>query len=149
MDQHIFSKKPLGDGQKIARVRMCKGIKQEYLAKKLGVSQPQVSKIEEQEKVEEELLKQIADILDVPVDSIKNFSDERITYYINGPYLGDVKIEFSGNESKDSANGNFVAQQFNFNGDSHSHEVIKELVNRLVQSEQELTILKNGNDNKL
>jgi len=142
MEQNIFKQKKLSDGQKVARVRMYQGIKQEFLAKKLGVSQAQVSKIEEQEEIEEELLKQIAEILEVPVDAIKNFTDERVTYYINGPFLGDVKIEFSGNESKDSATGNFVAQQFNFNGESHSQEIIKELVNRLLISQNELTNLK-------
>lgn len=145
MDQKIFTKKELNDGQKVARVRMYQGVKQEYLAKMLGVSQAQISKIEEQEKIEEELLKQIAEILEVPVEAIKNFTDERITYYINGPFLGDVKIEITGNESKDNASGNFVAQQFNFHGDSQSQAIIKELVSRLVQSEQELVNLKNEN----
>lgn len=145
MDQKIFTRKELSDGQKVARVRMYQGIKQEFLAKMLGISQAQVSKIEEQEKIEDELLIQIAEILEVPVEAIKNFTDERITYYINGPFLGDVKIEISGNESKDNATGNYVAQQFNFDGEAQSQAMIKELVNRLVRSEQELVSLKNGN----
>lgn len=130
MEETIFKKKPLHIGQKIERIRLFRGIKQEYLAKKLGISQQQVSKIEKQEEIEEELLNQIADILGVTVESIQNFDEDKITYHINNVYdVHDFEI-------KD--NGNFIAQQFN------SIEKIAELYERLLQSEREkLELLKN------
>ena len=39
MEDHIFTRKPLSMAQKVERIRMFRGIKQEYLASKLGISQ--------------------------------------------------------------------------------------------------------------
>lgn len=125
MEDHLFTKKPLSLGQKVERIRMFRGIKQEYLASKLGISQPQVSKIEQQDEIEENLLKQIAEILGVTPEAIKNFDEERITYNINNYYdIHDIEI-------KDNASSNFVAQQFN------PIEKITELYERLLNSERE------------
>jgi transcriptional regulator with XRE-family HTH domain len=125
MQENSFTKKSLNIGQKIERVRLFRGIKQEYLASKLGVSQPQISKIEKQDEIEEELLKQIADILGVSPEVIKNFDDEKITYNINNYYdIHDIEI-------KDNASSNFVAQQFN------PIDKITELYERLLNSERE------------
>lgn len=112
-------------GQKVYRIRMFRGIKQEYLASKLGISQQQVSKLEQQTEIEEDLLNQIAEILGVSPEAIKNFEDEKVTYNINNFYdVHDIEI-------KDNASSNFVAQQFN------PIEKINELYERLLQSERE------------
>ncbi|QKJ28401.1 helix-turn-helix transcriptional regulator [Mucilaginibacter mali] len=132
MEETLFNKKPLSIGQKVERIRTFRGFKQEYLANKLGVSQQTVSKIEQQEEIEEELLKQIAYALGVTPEVIKNFDEDRITYHINNVYdVHDFEI-------KD--NGNFIAQQVN------PIEKIAELYERLLQSEREkLELLKNQN----
>jgi transcriptional regulator with XRE-family HTH domain len=134
MEEQLFSKKPLSMGQKVERIRTFRGIKQEYLASKLGISQPQVSKIEQQEEIEEELLKQIADILGVTSEAIRNFDEDKITYNINNYYdIHDIEI-------KDNASNNFVAQQFN------PIEKITELYERLLNSEREkMELLKENN----
>lgn len=135
MEENIYTRKPLSIGQKVERIRMFRGIKQEYLASRLGISQPQVSKIEQQEEIEEELLKQIADILGVTPEAIKNFDDEKITYNINNYYdIHDIEI-------KDNASNNFVAQQFN------PIEKITELYERLLTSEREKIELLKGKSN--
>ena len=135
MEENIYTRKPLSIGQKVERIRMFRGIKQEYLASRLGISQPQVSKIEQQEEIEEDLLKQIADILGVTPESIKNFDDEKITYNINNYYdIHDIEI-------KDNASNNFVAQQFN------PIEKITELYERLLTSEREKIELLKGKSN--
>lgn len=119
-------------GKKVERIRMFRGIKQEYLANKLGLSQQAFSKLEQQETIEEELLKQIADILGVTTDVIKDFDEDRLTYNINNMY------DIHDNEIKDNASSNFIAQQFN------PIEKIAELYERLLQSEREKNeILKN------
>lgn len=129
MEETAFNKKPLSIGQKVERIRTFRGFKQEYLASKLGVSQQTVSKIEQQEEIEDALLKQIAEALGVTPEVIKNFDDDRITYHINNVYdVHDFEI-------KD--NGNFIAQQVN------PIEKIAELYERLLQSEREkLELLK-------
>jgi transcriptional regulator with XRE-family HTH domain len=135
MEENIYTRKPLSIGQKVERIRMFRGIKQEYLASRLGISQPQVSKIEQQEEIEEDLLKQIADILGVTPEAIKNFDDEKITYNINNYYdIHDIEI-------KDNASNNFVAQQFN------PIEKITELYERLLTSEREKIELLKGKSN--
>jgi transcriptional regulator with XRE-family HTH domain len=135
MEENLHTRKPLSIGQKVERIRMFRGIKQEYLASRLGISQPQVSKIEQQEEIEEDLLKQIADILGVTPEAIKNFDDEKITYNINNYYdIHDIEI-------KDNASNNFVAQQFN------PIEKITELYERLLTSEREKIELLKGKSN--
>jgi transcriptional regulator with XRE-family HTH domain len=112
-------------GEKIRRIRMFKGVKQEFLASKLGVSQSQVSIIETQDKIEQELLFQIAEILNVTPKMIEDFDDEKAIYNINNFY------DIHDNAINDNASQNFVAQIF------HPVEKINELYERLLQSERE------------
>ena len=72
------STKPNHIGHKISRIRELRGLKQEALAFELKVSQQTVSKIEQSDTVEEQILEQIAQILGVPVEGIKNFSEEAV-----------------------------------------------------------------------
>ena len=126
------SKKRLSIGQKVERIRLFRGVKQEYVANKMGISQQQYSKIEQQEKIEDDVLEKIAEILGVTMETIKNFDDDKVTYNINNFYdIHDIEI-------KDNASSNFVAQQFN------PIEKINELYERLLASEREkIEILKN------
>jgi len=131
MEDAIFNRKPLSLGQKVERLRKFRGIKQEYVASKLGVTQQQYSKIEQQTEIEDSLLNQIAEILGVSTESILSFDDEKVTYNINNFYdIHDIEI-------KDNASNNFVAQIFN------PIEKINELYERLLASEREkIEILK-------
>lgn len=122
MEETVFQKKVLHIGQKIERIRVFRGIKQEYLASKLGISQQTVSKIEQQADIEEELLNQIAEVLGVTPDVIKNFDEERVTYIINN------QSNIYDNEIKDSASNTFVFNPL---------EKIVELYERLISSERE------------
>lgn len=137
MEETVFQNKVLHIGQKIERIRVFRGIKQEYLALKLGVSQQTVSKIEQQADIEEELLNQIAEVLGVTPEVIKNFDEERVTYNINNMNdIHDIEI-------KDNASSNFINQQFN------PVEKIIELYERLLESEREkLSILDRQNATK-
>jgi transcriptional regulator with XRE-family HTH domain len=63
-------------GRKISRLRELRGIKQEHLASELGVSQQTVSRMEQSEVLEDDVLEKIAKILGVPAEAIKNFSEE-------------------------------------------------------------------------
>ncbi len=61
------------------------GIKQEALAIDLGDdwNQRRISLLEQKEIIEDPLLQQIADVLKVPVEAIKNFDEEAAITYFN------------------------------------------------------------------
>lgn len=70
-------------GRKIGRIRELRGIKQETLAYELGVSQQSVSRMEQSDILEDDVLEKIAKILGVTPDAIKNFSEEAMVNYFN------------------------------------------------------------------
>ena len=78
--------KPKHIGRNISRIRELKDMKQEALAYALGVSQQTVSAIENSEKVDEERLSEIAKILEVSVEAIKNFSEEAVFNIIGNTF---------------------------------------------------------------
>lgn len=80
--------KPSHIGHKIGRIRELRGLKQEFVAHELKVSQQTVSKIEQSETVDEELLEQISKILGVTPEGIKNFNEEAVFNYIQNNYEG-------------------------------------------------------------
>ncbi len=114
-------------GRNLQKIRVYLGMKQEALAADLGVSQQEISKIEKQEEIEGELLTQIATVLGVSAEVIKDFDVERAIYNINN--IRDNTFE-QGSTS--------IAQQFN------PLDKIVELYERLLQSEREkVELLKN------
>lgn len=70
-------------GRKIGRIREMRGVKQETLATELGVSQQTVSRMEQSETIEDDVLERVAKVLGVPVDAIKNFSEEAVINIIS------------------------------------------------------------------
>lgn len=66
-------------GRNIKRFREMMGIKQEALAFELGPewSQKKISLLEQREEIEEELLRQVGEILQIPVEAIKKFDEEK------------------------------------------------------------------------
>lgn len=73
-------------GRKISRIREIRGIKQDYLAIELGVSQQTISKIEQSEEVEDSTLEKISKVLGVSPEGIKNFNEESLINNINSSY---------------------------------------------------------------
>lgn len=114
-------------GHNLQKIRVYFGIKQEALAADLGVNQQVISKIEKQEEIEEGLLNQIASVLGISAELIKDFDVEKAIYNINN--IRDNTFE-QGSIS--------IAQQFN------PVDKIVELYERLLQSEREkVELLKN------
>jgi len=114
-------------GRKIGRIRELRGIKQEFLASELGVSQQSISRIEQSETVEEDKLQQIAQVLGVTAEAIKNFSEEAVINIISSTL----------HDNAGSVNNNCT---LNFNPMDKLFEVIEEnkkLYERLLQSERE------------
>lgn len=69
-------------GANIRMVRQLLGIKQEYIAEELGVTQQAVSYIEQQKVVAKDMLMRIAAILNVPCALIENMEENPLSVVI-------------------------------------------------------------------
>lgn len=122
--------KTIHQGRNIRRFREMLGIKQEGLAYELGGdwTQKKVSLLEQKEIVEQDILDQVAKILKVPAETIKNFDQETAIAYFN---------TFNDN-SVSHVIGNHGT--YNFNPIDKWVEALEEnkrLYERLLQSEKE------------
>lgn len=77
-------------GRNIKRFRDLLGVKQEALAFKMGEewSQKRVSLLEQKEEIEQDIIEQVANILNVPAEAIKNFDEEAAIVNIQNNYQG-------------------------------------------------------------
>ncbi|ODS81537.1 MAG: transcriptional regulator [Cytophagaceae bacterium SCN 52-12] len=89
--------KKVHEGRNIKRFREMMGLKQEAFAWEMGEewSQKRVSLLEQKESVDEAILKQVAEVLKVPVEAIKNFDEENAVNIIantfdNGSILNGI-----------------------------------------------------------
>ncbi|RZK59643.1 MAG: XRE family transcriptional regulator [Pedobacter sp.] len=105
-------------GRKVSRIRELRGMKQEYLATELGISQQAISKLEQSEEIEDSTLDKIATVLGVTADAIKGFTEESIFNYFNN--------------FNDNSTGDF-RQHCTFN----PIDKVVELYERLLASERE------------
>ncbi|MEQ8470605.1 MAG: helix-turn-helix transcriptional regulator [Marinoscillum sp.] len=119
-------------GRKISRIRELRGMKQEALAYELGITQQAVSKIEQSETVEEEILDKIGYALGVSRKAIESFNEDALFMYIE-------KIE----NLSDNAVG---VMGPNYNCTFNPVEKIVELYERLLASEREKVELLKGQD---
>jgi transcriptional regulator with XRE-family HTH domain len=111
-------------GRKISRIRELRGIKQEHLATELGVSQQTVSRIEQSETIENEVLEKVAGALGVSVEAIKNYSDEAVIYNIQNNYEG-------------SNSGVNTVSVMNYQCNFNPLDKVIELYERLLQAEKD------------
>jgi len=115
----------------VKRFREMLGWKQEALAYALGEewSQKRVSLLEAKETIEEDLLIQVAQVLKVPVESIKSFDEEAAINIINSTFT-----------SNDNSTSIAYQSNFTFNPIDKVIELFEEnkkLYERLLQSERE------------
>lgn len=118
-------------GRNIKRFREMMGIKQEALAHELGNdwSQKKISLLEQKEEVEDDLLRQVAAVLKVPTEAIKNFDDEKSVNIISNSFT-----------SHDNATGLIYNQNPTFNPLDKLMDAVEEnkkLYERLLESERE------------
>ena len=122
-------------GRKISRIREIKGIKQEALAIGLGITQQAISKLERSAKIDDEKLEEVARILGVTSEEIKNFAEENTNNYFT---------EIHDNEITNSTGTNIgvvTENEFTFNPLEKLLEVQEEnkkLYERLLALEQQL-----------
>lgn len=84
--------KRVHEGRNVKRFRDMMGIKQENLAAALGEdwSQKKVSVLESKEKIEDALLTEIARILNIPEEAIRNFDEEKAVNIIANTFQDDA-----------------------------------------------------------
>lgn len=108
-------------GSNIRFIRNIKGIKQEAMAMELGITQPEYSVIENSETVDDQLIFEIAKILNVTPEIIKEFNENHAFYSIENRIDNTTIHE----------NGHGIHQVFS------PVEKIVELYERLLASEKE------------
>jgi transcriptional regulator with XRE-family HTH domain len=118
-------------GRNIKRFREMLGIKQEGLAYELGEdwTQKRVSVLEQKEIVEQDIVEQVAKILKVPTEAIRNFDEDAALNVISNTF-----------NSHDYSTLNAINFYPTFNPMDkliESHEENKKLYERLLKSEQE------------
>jgi transcriptional regulator with XRE-family HTH domain len=89
-------KKIIHQGKNIILFREMQGMKQERLAYELGEdwNVEKIFLLEQQEIIEDSLLKQIADILKVSVEAIKNFEEGKHIYAMRISKTSTNKLSF-------------------------------------------------------
>jgi transcriptional regulator with XRE-family HTH domain len=82
--------KTIHQGRNVKRFREMLGIKQEALADELGEdwNQKKVSLLEAREVIDGETLEEVAKVLKVPSEAIKNFDEEAAVFNIQNNYEG-------------------------------------------------------------
>ncbi|MGQ3014223.1 MAG: helix-turn-helix transcriptional regulator [Flavobacteriales bacterium] len=85
-------------GRNIKRFREMLGIKQDALAWELGEdwNQQKISLLEQRETIEDNILKQIAEVLKLPVEAIQNFDEEQAINIISNTFHDEAFIGNSG-----------------------------------------------------
>lgn len=71
-----MAEKTVHQGRAVKRIREIMGIKQDVLASELGITQQAISQLEAKEVIDSKILEDVAKVLKVPVDSIRNFNEE-------------------------------------------------------------------------
>lgn len=133
MTTHTTPPKKIHQGRNIKRFREMMGIKQEALALDLGEdwSQKKVSRMEEKEIIEDDILAQVAAILRVPEDVIKNFDEDNSIFNIQNNYDGAQMHQSTNFQTNHNCTFNPLDKIMEL------FEENKKLYERLLQSEQE------------
>lgn len=119
--------KNIHEGRNIKRFREMLGIKQDALAWQLGEdwNQQRISLLEQKETVDPALLKQISDVMKIPVEAFQNFNEEAAVAFIN---------TFNDSSTNHGAIGNNYNCELTFN----PLEKMIELYERMLQQQKEM-----------
>ncbi len=85
---HTASNPKIHEGRNVKRFREMLGIKQDALAFELGDewNQQRISTLEQKEKIDSEILEQVAAILKIPAEAIRNFDEEQAVNIISNTF---------------------------------------------------------------
>ncbi|MBL7743303.1 MAG: helix-turn-helix transcriptional regulator [Chitinophagaceae bacterium] len=91
-----MTEKTIHEGRNVKRFREMLGIKQDTLAAELGLSQQAVSQLEQKEKIDSKILDDVAKILKVPAEAIKNFDEDTALNVISNTFHEAAFINSAG-----------------------------------------------------
>ena len=125
--------KTIHHGRNVKRFREMLGIKQEGLAYELGEdwSQKKISQLEQKEVIDDTLLEQVAKLLKVPVEAIKNFDEEAAIFNIQNNYEGSNASASHINTNNNHCTINYADRWI------EAIDKVEKLFERLVQVEKE------------
>jgi transcriptional regulator with XRE-family HTH domain len=85
---HTTSNPKIHEGRNLKRFREMLQIKQDYLAFELGEdwNQQKISLLEQREKIDSDILEQVAAILKIPVEAIRNFDEQQAITVISSTF---------------------------------------------------------------
>ncbi|QRQ99493.1 helix-turn-helix domain-containing protein [Dyadobacter sandarakinus] len=85
---HTTSNPKIHEGRNLKRFREMLSIKQDALAFELGEdwNQQKISLLEQKEKIENDILEQVAVILKIPAEAIRNFDEEQAINVISNTF---------------------------------------------------------------
>lgn len=88
MDRSTANSKAIHQGRNVKRFREMLGIKQEALAFELGEgwNQKNISKLEQKEEIDTDLLSQISAVLKLPIEAFQNFDEEHAVHIISNSF---------------------------------------------------------------
>lgn len=79
-------------GKQVKRFREAIGMKQEVLAKELGITQQNISYYEKQEDLDDELFAKLANGLGVNPETLKNFDEEAVVNIISNAFHDNATL---------------------------------------------------------
>jgi transcriptional regulator with XRE-family HTH domain len=105
---HTTSNPKIHEGRNLKRFREMLGIKQDAFAFQLGEdwNQQKVSLLEQKEKIDANILDQVAAVLNIPAEAIRNFDEEKAVNIIANTF-NDKAFEGSFENSFNSGTINF------------------------------------------
>jgi len=121
-------------GRAVKRIREMMHVKQDVLAMELNIAQQTVSTLEAKETIDPETLEQLAKILGVPAEAIRNFKEEAVVNITSNTFT----------DFKDNASGINNNCNLSFNPTDKWLEALEEnkkLYERLLQTEREKVAL--------
>ncbi|NIJ52442.1 helix-turn-helix domain-containing protein [Dyadobacter arcticus] len=85
---HTTSNPKIHEGRNLKRFREMLSIKQDHLAFELGEdwNQQKISLFEQKEKIDSDILEQVAAILKIPAEAIRNFDEEKAVNIISNTF---------------------------------------------------------------
>lgn len=117
-------------GRNIKRFREMLGVKQDSLAFDMNLSQQAISALEQKEVIDDSVLQQVAQLLKVPKEAIKNFDEDQVINIISNTV-----------NNTDNANGNSLFSYYpTINPIEKWMEALEEnrkLYERLLEAEKE------------
>jgi transcriptional regulator with XRE-family HTH domain len=85
---HTTSNPKIHEGRNLKRFRELLGLKQDAVAFELGEdwNQQKISLLEQREKIDNDILEQVAAILKIPAEAIRNFDEEQAINVISNTF---------------------------------------------------------------